>query len=130
MFLPLRQYFSVKWAILLTFVVSGFVHDFVNTCIFYNSPGNTQNGTCDGCYTYKLGIMTAFFIFSGVVMLLEKPIRDIAAIQWVSKKVPTFVVATFLVLVHVPLGHWYFGSWIVGGYFSDFAVGLWHIRKL
>jgi len=76
--------------------------------------------------------MTAFFVFTGVVMLLERPVLKLlpSVVVSVLRMLPTFVVSTMLVLVHVPFSHWYYGDWVEGGYFQEFSFALWHIRKI
>ena len=129
-FLPAKKVFPTYIAVFLTFVASGFFHDFVNSCIFYKSIGATEYGKCDGCYDYKYGSMTSFFLFTGLMMMLQKPVGQLSVIQWMSKHFPTVVVSTLLVVIHLPVAHWYYGSWVAGGFFVDAAFGFWQIRKL
>jgi hypothetical protein len=130
-FLPSQKFVHAKIAVLITFLASGVFHDFIHSCVFYNhSSLFDKNGTCDACYYPIYGKLTAFFLYTGVIMLLQRPLGQLAPFQWMARNVPTPIKATLLVLIHLPVGHWYYGDWVVGGFFRNFAVGLWHIRKL
>jgi hypothetical protein len=131
-FLPSQKFFPTKIAVLLTFLASGVFHDFAHSCTFYNHSSRfDKNGTCDdACYLPVHGKLTAFFLYTGVIMLLQRPLGQLAPFQWMARNVPTPIKATLLTFVHLPVAHWYYGDWVVGGFFRDFSVGLWHIRKL
>lgn len=132
-FLPSQTFFPTKIAVWLTFLGSGVFHDFIHTCVFYHHSSRFgESGTCDDdiCYSPIYGKLTAFFLYTGVIMLLQRPLGQLAPFQWMARNLPTTIKATLLVFVHLPVGHWYYGDWAVGGFFRDFAVGLWHIRKL
>jgi hypothetical protein len=131
-FLPSQKFFHTKIAVFLTFLASGLFHDFIHTCVFYNHSSRFEkNGTCDGtCYFPMYGKLTAFFLYTGVIMLLQRPLGRIAPFQWMASNLPAPIKATLLVFIHLPVAHWYYGDWVAGGYFRNFAVGLWHFRKL
>jgi hypothetical protein len=106
-FLPARKYFNAKVAVFLTFVGSGFFHDYVWTVTFYHQHHRyDENGHCHGCFVPTIGKVTAFFLYTGMIMMLERPLSRLAPFQWMSKNLPTFIIATLLVLVHVPVAHW------------------------
>jgi len=94
-----------------TFLASGLYHDYVWTTMFYN------NGVCandENCHEFQFGRVTAFFAFTGIIMLLERPLRKLALVQWLSSHLPTVVIAQILVCVHVPVVKWYGGDWVEG----------------
>jgi len=109
---------NTKVAMFLTFVVSGLYHDCEWAAIFYNQKYlYDENGVCmdeKSCYDFKFGRVTAFFAYTGIVMLLERPIRKLAIVQWLSSILPTIVVAQILVFIHLPVVKWYGGDWIAG----------------
>jgi hypothetical protein len=87
--------------------VSGLYHDFVWYCIFYDIKD--EDGNCinnETCYDQQFGRVTLFFAYVGLVMLLERPVGKLGAVQWLSKHLPTAVIAHLLLLIHLPLGYW------------------------
>jgi hypothetical protein len=121
-FEPARQFVSVPAAVVFTFVVSGLVHDYSWSLIFY------QHGKCLDCFVPVLLKLTAFFAWNGVVMLLERPLGPY--VRPLTSRLPVAVVSTLVVLTALPVSHWYSGDWAKGGYFADLSIGVWQIRKL
>ena len=105
-------------AMFVTFVASGLYHEYVWFTIFYNQKYlHDENGVCadeENCYEFKFGRVTAFFAYTGIVMLLERPMRKFAPVQWISSHLPTLVVAQLLVCIHTPVVKWYGGDWVEG----------------
>jgi hypothetical protein len=114
-FLPSQKFFPTKISVLLTFLASGVFHDFIHTCVFFNHSSRfDKNGTCDdACYIPIYGKLTAFFLYAGLIMLLQRPLGQLAPFQWMARNVPTPIKATLLVFIHLPVGHWYYGDWVV-----------------
>lgn len=108
-FKPSKLCFSTTTAMFLTFVVSGLYHEYVWACIFYNqtylhdAEGNCTN---EECYVFKFGRVTAFFAYTAIIMLLERPIKKLSTVKWLSTYMPTLVIAQLLVLIHVPFVKW------------------------
>jgi hypothetical protein len=156
-YLPARKVGMPSWAaVALAFGFSGLLHDFSWAIIFYPDETCTADGTC---FRPLLGKLTAFFLYCGACMLLERPLGPYLGFM---KDWPNVVVAQLVLLTALPVAHWYAGDWAVvrswscavailchctfcespthsrhllfhlwkGGYFSDFAIALWHIRKL
>lgn len=102
----------------LTFVASGLYHDYVWFTTFYMQKClYDENGVCSNeanCYDLKFGRVTAFFAYTGIVMLLERPIMKLAPVQWLSAHLPTLVIAQLMVCLHTPVVKWYGGAWIEG----------------
>ena len=105
----------------LTFVASGLYHEFCWIPIFYY-PKYLYDENSD--YEYKFGRVTAFFAYTGIIMLLERPMRKLPVVQRIASHLPTLVVSQLLVLIHVPVLKWYGGDWIEGE--SSF-VGALHV---
>jgi len=122
---------SSQLSLLITFVVSGLYHDYAWLVNFYNTQHNNCNDdTCHEYHTPLFGTKTLFFLTTGLIMLLERPVSKLPVVTTLAEKLPTFIISTLMVLVHVPVSHWYYGDWVVGGYFNQMAVGLWHIKKV
>jgi hypothetical protein len=129
-YLPARKFLSSRGAVAATFVGSGLLHDYCWSLIFYH-PIHRRNdiGVCAECFTPIPLKLTAFFMWCGVVMLLERPVLPYCS--GLAKNLPTPVVATLLLAVlALPVAHWYTGDWAVGGMYSDYALALWHIKKI
>jgi len=117
----------------LTFVASGLYHDYVWFTTFYMQKClYDENGVCSNeanCYDLKFGRVTAFFAYTGIVMLLERPMMKLAPVQWLSAHLPTLVIAQLMVCLHTPVVKWYGGAWIEGGLFDDLSIMLFLVRK-
>lgn len=131
-FLPAKKYVSTSMAVLLSFVVSGLMHDYVWMCIFYHYREERDEvaGVCLECFAPTAFKLTAFFFWNGVIMMLEKPLGKLPPFTWFAKNLPLPILSTLVVLTALPVSHWYTGDWAVSGNFSDFATALWHIKKL
>jgi hypothetical protein len=127
---PARQLFAgPEAAVVLTFVVSGLVHDYTWSLMFYQHEHTRDaDGRCVDCFTPILFKLTAFFAWNGAVMLLERPLGPV--FQKYTRRLPTVLVSTLVMLTALPVSHWYSGDWAKGGYFHDLSIGLWQIRKL
>ena len=127
-FLPARQFFPLPIAVALTFLGSGLLHDYSWTVIFYK-PGHLldEHGFCEGCFVPILFKVSCFFLWNAVIMILEKKVGHLFGF---TKSWPTIVVSTLVVLTALPVSHWFTGDWAIGGLYADYAIGLWHIRKL
>jgi len=125
-FHPVRKMFSPKVAILVTLVVSGLYHEYIwdlqHQCLNENGDHN--------CHKPIFGRLTMFFFFTGLIILLERPVSKLMFVRLLSRSSPIFITSTLLVLMHVPFAHWYYGDWVQGGYFNEFAAALWQIKKL
>jgi hypothetical protein len=129
-YLPARKAFpSSGAAVAATFVASGLLHDYSWSLVFYH-PVRARNalGVCADCFTPIPLKLTAFFLWCGLVMLLERPVLPYCGF---ARSLPTPVVATLLlVFLALPVAHWYTGDWAVGGMYSDFSLALWHVKKV
>jgi hypothetical protein len=121
--------YSTTVAILAAFVVSGLMHDYAWAVLFVSTSHDYDaKGTCVGrCWYPLFGKQTVFFLWCGLVMLLEKSVGKLRPVQWIVHNLPTVVVSTLVVQSVLPFAHWFCGDWIVGQYFHDFSVGLFKI---
>ncbi|KAL7559191.1 hypothetical protein ACA910_013198 [Epithemia clementina (nom. ined.)] len=134
-FLPAKKAFadsganiSYAMGLFAAFLASGLLHEYSWAAIFYEYGEEEGKAVSTvGSYSPKPLKLTAFFLYNALTMLIEHYYgRHITFFE----KWPSFVVSTILVLTALPVSHWFTGDWAVGGYFSDFAIGLWHIRKI
>ena len=121
-FLPARHICgSTQTAVLVTFVVSGLIHDYAWTLTFHQDSHND--------FVPRFLKLTAFFAWNGVVMLLERsPVGTF--LGTLTRKWPTVLVSTLVVGTALPVSHWYSGDWVEGGYFDDLSMGTWLLRPL
>jgi len=129
-FLPVQKFANPKIAVLVTFIVSGLYHDYCWAIHFYHQAHYYDDNGCNDCHVPIFGRLTAFFLFTGLVMLLERPVSKLPFVQFLSQNLPIFVTSTLLVLIHVPFGHFYYGDWVEAGFFTDATLLFWHIKKL
>mmetsp|Transcript_1605 Transcript_1605/g.3326 ORF Transcript_1605/g.3326 Transcript_1605/m.3326 type:complete len:415 (+) Transcript_1605:83-1327(+) len=128
-FLPLRQVLSAKLSVLLTFVVSGLYHEYVWMCTFYNQKHLLEGG-CEDCHELQFGRVTGFFFYTGVLLLLQRPLGKLAPFQWSYNNLPRPVLAHLLLFLHLPFASWYYGDWIHGGYLHSFSICVFQIQSL
>jgi hypothetical protein len=128
---PVHKYFSASFAIVVSFLASGLLHDFTWSIVFYHhstDPCATQSASeTSECFYPKPFKLTAFFLYCGACMLLE---RFLSPYFTFTKSLPTIIVAQFVFLTGCPVGHWYTGDWTTGGMFTDFATAVFLIRKV
>ena len=115
------------------FLASGLLHEYCWIVIFYRYQEQQPQQAIDDeeslmvVFTPSFFKLTLFFLYNCGVMLLEDNYGKYVTF---FEKWPCFVVSTMIVMIALPISHWFTGDWVVGGYFSDFAMGLWQIRKL
>ena len=106
---PAKKYVNGHVAMFLTFVASGLYHEYVWFCIFYNQKYlYDDDGGCtkEQCYLNEFGRVTAFFVYVGVIMLLERPVSKVPWVTLLAQRLPSPLIAHFLVLLHLPVSQW------------------------
>jgi Membrane bound O-acyl transferase family len=124
-FYPAQQFMSKRMALFFTFMVSGFMHEYFRSILFYQHPDDNPETSY---YVPTLFKLTAFFAWNGMALLLERPMTPY--LQPIASKLPTIVVSTWLVLLVIPVSHWFFGDWIIGGIFYDISHGLFQVKAI
>lgn len=159
-FLPARKAFADAhvgnlMGTLAAFLASGLLHEYSWAVIFYQY--REDEGECDNCYSPLPLKLTCFFLYNALTMtskcvelvccIFFGKISDSSSILWYYYYIisvehyygrhitffeswPSIIVSTMLVLTAIPVSHWYSGDWVVGGFFDDFAIGLWHIKRI
>ena len=124
--------YPVAVAIFAAFLASGLLHDYAWAILFLQTSHNYDgSGTCvHRCWYPVVGKQTAFFLWCGLIMVLEKSVGKLRAAKWMSDHLPTVVLSKLVILPVLPFAHWYCGDWIVGEYFHDFSVGLFKITYI
>ena len=124
---PLCDYFGSAMAAFGTFVVSGFIHEYVLLAMSFR-----------GQHTYRprYGMQFAFFLWNGIVLMLERTYRRLRKTRkdgrlsrihgQVSSMLASFPqpVQTALVLMTVlPIGHWFTDEYIGASFYDDASWG-------
>lgn len=136
-FKPSNQFVTTPWAIFVTFVASGILHEYIWRLMFFryekDGPCHTDSENVKieqetkDCYVPALFKLTAFFAWNGIVMLLENRLG--AIFRPLSSLMPLPLVSTFVLLSALPVSHWYTGDWVHGGYFAQLSLGVWILRQ-
>lgn len=131
-FKPARKYFSAPIAMALCFLLSGVIHDFVYACAFY-APQSTRDpdtGVCEDCYSVPIYKLTLFFLWNGMMMMLEKPLANKPPFKWISKNLPVPIISTLVLLTTLPMSHWFTGDWVMGGSYEAMTQALWIVKRV
>jgi len=132
-YLPVRQFFSdcgngKFLAILATFLASGLLHDYCWSVIFHSPRDGGGNDGDDSGWSPLPLKPTAFFLWNGMVLLLERPLGKY--FRPVADNLPLPVVSTLVLFTALPVSHWFTGDWAMGGMLKDFAPGCWYMRTV
>ena len=123
-FYPAQQFMSKRMALFVTFLMSGFIHEYSWSLMFYHHPDESTEPAFVPMYIK----LTAFFAWNGIVTLLERPLAPY--VQPITSKIPTPIISTLVVLTVVPVSHWFTGDWVVGNFFRHLSMGMCVIRKI
>jgi len=105
---PVRTFTNSRvLAVLVTFVVSGIIHEYVNLVLFFDREVH---------FEWK---QILFFSWNAILVLLEYALGDFFLFRWISEHVPSYIVSTLVVTTALPLAHLFLGDWIKGGYFDS-----------
>ena len=105
-YLPLRRHgFSMQTASFLTFCVSGLLHDFYTSLIFYKHKRHSMPEEIGFSYIPTHSKMVAFFLYNWVIIMLERPVARMLP-QWIKTKIPLPIRSTLVLLVSLPVTHW------------------------
>jgi len=131
-FEPCSQFLSRPLAMFIAFLMSGLLHEYSWSVTFYHHSHSRdeETGTCSDCYAMTVFKLTSFFVWNGVVMMLERPLRKYPPFSWISKHLPIPIISTLVLSTALPVSHWFTGDWVVGGFFRDWSHAVWLIRQL
>ena len=96
-------------ALLAAFIVSGIIHEYVNSVMFYGSRG--------GDYRFKWKQMI-FFGWNGLLIIAENMIAGWTMVQQLRRKVPRFLITALVVSSALPIAHLFTSDWVRYGYFD------------
>lgn len=105
---------------LVTFVVSGLLHEYV--CWVIQSKYRLYPEIADP-YEVAIGRHLLFFAWNGCLVLLDKLVSGLSLFQWVKTTLPKPVVTALVLLTVLPISHWFTDEYIRSGFFSDYSMG-------
>lgn len=118
-------------AVAATFIASGLIHEYVWSVMFYvHDHEKDEDRGCSSCFIYVPGKAAAFFVWNGIVIILEHLVGGSFFFQWARVTFPSPIKTTLVILTALPLGHLFTGDWIESDYFRHYAMGLPIIVKL
>ena len=114
-FKPAVTMFSPIVSVAVTFLGSGLFHDYCWQVVFYNPTSKFDPGTGECrdttdpnyCYTPIFGRCTVFFLYVGMIMILQRPVSKLSITKWCVATLPTIVITQLLLIIHLPFVHWY-----------------------
>jgi hypothetical protein len=102
-----------------TFVASGLLHEYILLLFsmkFINGLGSQR-------YSIKFGNQFLFFVWNGLLLVLEQLTRRTAIVAWISKNLPKPIITGLVLLTVLPVAHWFTDECRDTGFFTDYARG-------
>ena len=124
---PVRRSFPSWVAAACAFIVSGLLHEFVLMIIALKAKHYPEIGNG---YVPRWGNHMLFFLWNGVLIVLEYTVRDQPLIQWMSKNLPRPVITCLVIMMVLPMAHLFTDEYVRSGFYDDFAVGCPTVVKL
>jgi hypothetical protein len=124
---PLRQRggISRNMASLLTFALSGLIHEYV---LFFFSLRKDTNYVYWDSPTW--GRQCLFFILNGIVLVVERLLESSRTKRGIIHKymmfweqLPRPVRTIHVLLIVLPIGHWFTDEYIATSFFTDASIG-------
>ncbi|CAJ1943635.1 unnamed protein product [Cylindrotheca closterium] len=143
-FVPMRKCgLSRHASAILTFLVSGLIHEYMlflmtkrqGTIGFRSSSSsssNNSNNVTPEAYAPNYGNQIFFFLWNGVVLLLERALEGSPIIQWTSKHLPQPLKTALVLLTVLPVAHLFTDEYIRSSFYGDtaFAFPLISLHRL
>mmetsp|Transcript_22736 Transcript_22736/g.34143 ORF Transcript_22736/g.34143 Transcript_22736/m.34143 type:complete len:94 (-) Transcript_22736:3182-3463(-) len=81
-------------------------------------------------YKPQLGSNMAFFVWNGVIMVVEKLLGRNRVMQSFGSTLPRFMVVFLTIMTALPLAHWFGNPYIKQGLLCDFQEGYFFVTKI
>jgi hypothetical protein len=121
-FRPLRQAgISRHVSALLTFCMSGMIHEYI--LVIMAQRKGIPNNPSHQPYVPAFGQHTLFFIWNGIVLLLERTVESHPAIQWIQSNVPKQIRTMLVLLTVLPIARTFTDEYVASNFYSDAAFG-------
>ena len=121
-FRPLRKAgYSRNMAAFGTFVVSGMIHEYVLWLMtFRHGPFSNPKGQP---YVPSWGNQFLFFLWNGIVLLLERYWTNHPVLLWMQDHLPKAARTALVLLTVLPIAHLFTDEYIGSCFFGDAAWG-------
>jgi len=103
---------------MFTFVASGLLHEYI-LLMMSASRDDARKQAYDPTY----GRQFLFFLWSGVVLLLEGVVKKHAVFQWMNRTLPRPVRTCLVLMTFLPAAHLFIDDYVGCGFFTDVALG-------
>lgn len=121
-FRPLRQAgISRHMSALLTFCVSGIIHEYI--LVIMAQRKGIPNNPLHQPYAPAFGQHTLFFLWNGVVLLLERTVESHPAIKWMQSNLPKRIRTMLVLLTVLPIARTFTDEYVASSFYSDMAFG-------
>lgn len=121
-YMPLRKANVVaSAATMATFVVSGLMHEYVLVTMTLREgiPNNTTGNT----FQPNFGNHLIFFVWNGVILLLEFALRGSRFIKFLSSTLPRPIRTALVLLTVLPVAHLFTDEYVNSCFYNDLAIG-------
>jgi len=119
-YIPLRKNGVAKGvAAVATFAASGLLHEYILTALA--SKGVLLED--DTAYMPNYGYHLAFFVWNGLVLMLEGLFYEHFFVQGLKQNLPEPIIVATVIMMVLPIGHWFTDEYAEIGFYDDIAVG-------
>jgi hypothetical protein len=121
-FRPLRKGgCSRAFAAMITFLVSGLLHEYILYAMTLRA--GVPNNPMQKPFVPSYGRQLLFFIWNGIVLLIERLLEGTAPVRWMQQNVPKPVRTALVLLTVLPVGHLFTDEYIRSCFYSDISLG-------
>lgn len=108
-------------------MASGVLHEVVVSVIAIKARLYPEIGLD---YVPRYGNQLLFFVWNGVLLLLEHAFGKHPVIQWMVKNLPQPIITCLVLLMVLPMSHLFTDEYLRSGFFTDFSISCPTIVKL
>ena len=109
-YIPLRKNgFNKGLSAFATFASSGLLHEYVLTALAFKGVLLEDHSA----YAPKYGYHLAFFVWNGLVLILEGLFYTHPIVQWTKNTLPTPLIVAMVIMTVLPIGHWFTGMCMI-----------------
>jgi len=120
-FVPMRKFgLHRHTAAILTFLMSGIIHEYM-LLLMTQRQGTMLNNVTQEAYVPNYGNQFIFFLWNGVVLLLERALEDSPIIKWIGTNMPRRLQTALVLLTVLPVAHLFTDEYIKSSFYGDTA---------